>query len=1070
MNDRPTPDTREQAISQVPAIRFLTAMGWKLMTPAEADRQRKGRRSQVLLMEILRNWLERHNQIEWKRASESFSSANIDLAIRRLTDAPFPGLMPANADYTDRLLLGTTLTQTVAGDTKSFPLRYVDWQNPTANELHVVPEFAIARSGQEKHCFIDLVLFVNGIPLATIECKKPEAATPTTTAADLAAEQTIRNWGAEYVPRVFGFTQVVLGVAHNEAKYATTGTPKRYWAVWRERNVESSGLAQMVARPAPDEAIQTLHSIPDFAGIDSQIDGLMRSERLPTKQDETLFGVCRPDRLLRLVSRYTLFDGNIKKIARYQQFFCVERLLERVRSRNSDGSRKGGVVWHTQGSGKSLTMVMLARGLAEELPREGSPRFKLVLVTDRVDLDEQIGKTFAACGQVPVRASTGTHLADLLEETKARIITTVINKFDAAANVRSPIDDADIFVLVDEGHRTQFGQLNAKMKKKLPKACLIAFTGTPIQRQERSTIDDFGGLVDWYTIKEANEDKAVVPLLYEGREVPQDIDGKRLDEWFNRITEDLSEQQQRDLKKKFARSSILNQADQRVMMIAYDVAEHYKSLFRGTGFKGQLVAPNKATAIRYQRYLTEAGIRSEVLISPPDDREGEDGELIDSEEAKAEVRRFWQRMMERFGDPEKYQQELIQTFSAGGDPEILIVVHKLLTGFDAPRNCVLYLARKLEGHTLLQAIARVNRLHEDKDEGLILDYVGVIKGLDEAIRKYSEVEGFEAADLEGIVVNVAEQLDRLPGLHDDLWRMFSAIQQSRDMEAYERALRDPVDRDKFYALLSDFTRTLGLALASVTFHEKAPAKTVIRYKNDLKFFQVLRGNVKRRYQEEVAFGEYETRILRLIDKHVGAGEVELVVPQIPLFDEVRREAELERLGGDAAKADAIASQMTRTLREKWDEDPAFYRRFSEMLNEVIAEWRAERASDANYLEKVRGLLPKLQSRGQELAPDDFRDRDIARAYFGIVRDVVGNSNGQDQTFAIRVAKGIDGIIGDSPPVDWTKNDDFINQVRQEIDDLLFDLKDECGMTMTLEEADTVVEKCLAIAEKRLGNR
>lgn len=1068
MNDRPTLDFSEQATSQIPAIRLLATMGWKLMSPAEADLQRNGRRSQVLLNRVLKDWLANNNEIEWKNTREPFSSANLELAVRKLTDAPFAGLLPANADLTDRLLLGTTLTQSVAGDTKSFPCRYINWQEPEKNVFHMVPEYAVARSGRDNHCFIDLVLFVNGIPLATIECKKPDAATKSTSAVDMAVEQTIRNAGAAYVPRLFGFIQVVLGLAHSEAKYATAGTPRRYWAVWRERNVQSSGLAEAVALPAPELAIETLRNIPDFNGIADQIDELMRSQRLPTAQDEALFGLCRPDRLLRIANRYTLFDGVIKKVARYQQFFCVERLLQRIQTRNPDGSRKGGVVWHTQGSGKSLTMVMFARGLAEELPRKGSARFKIVLVTDRVDLDEQIGKTFASCGQIPVRASTGANLAELLEDTKARVITTVINKFEAAGNVRGAIDDTDVFVIVDEGHRTQFGLLNAKMQKKLPRACLIAFTGTPVQQKERSTIEEFGGLIDSYTIQQANEDNAVVPLLYEGREVPQDVDNMRLDEWFARITEDLSEQQTRDLKKKFARSSILNSADQRIMMVAYDVAQHFKALFRGTGFKGQLVAPNKACAIRYHRYLTEAGVSSEVLISPPDDREGEDGELIDNEEKKAEVRRFWQRAMERFGDPEKYQKELIRTFSAGGDPEILVVVHKLLTGFDAPRNSVLYLARKLEEHNLLQAIARVNRLHEDKDEGLIIDYVGVIKALDEAIRKYSDVDGFDANDLQGVVSSVTEQIGRLPGLHDDLWRMFAAIQDSGDLEAFERSLADQADRDRFYALLSDYTRTLGLGLASVTFHESTAPKKIVTYKNDLKFFQVLRGNVKRRYQEEVAFGEYETRILRLIDKHVGAGEVELVVPQIPLFDESRREAELERLGSDAAKADAIASQMDRTIREKWDEDPAFYRRFSEMLSEVIAEWRAERMSDAAYLERVRGLLRPLQSGADDLGPDNFRDREIARAYFGVVSELVDSAVDSNCEFAVRVADGIDMIIGDSPPVDWTKNDDYLNQVRQEIDDLLFELKDKFNVILTLDQSDDIAERCLEIAKRRLG--
>lgn len=1080
MNDaarREPPDVREQASSQIPAIRLLSACGWAIMSPGESVRERDGRVSQPIMTGLLRKWLVKHNRVEWKGEQVDFTDANIERAISRLIDAPFAGLMPANEERSERMLLGTSLPQTVAGDTKSFPIQYIDWEHPNRNWYHVVPEFEILRTGSNKRCFIDLVLFVNGIPLATIECKAPGVGTTRTTPADLAIEQTCRNWQVDYVPRLFGTVQLTLAVADTaQAKYGTTGTPANQWGFWRERQIELSGLNEAVNKAAPKEVISSLRKIPDFASNYDRLDEIMTSQRPPTSQDELIFGICRPERLLRMASRYSVFSGGNKVVARWQQFFCVEKLLRRVQTRLPDGRRKGGVVWHTQGSGKSLTMVMLARGLAEELPKLGSTDVRVVVVTDRVDLDEQIGRTFAKCGQNPVRATTGKHLSELLQTPKARVITTIINKFEAAVRHGGRIDNDDIFVLVDEGHRTQFGTLNARMAQKLPNACMIAFTGTPvntrIDKQDRSTVREFGGMADTYTIKEANEDQAVVPLKYEGREVPLEVDRQRIDAWLDRKTTGLTDKQKADLKKKFAKKSMLTSAEQRVAMIAYDVAGHFQSRFRGTGFKGQLVAPDKATAIRYGQLLQEAGIKAEVLISAPDDREGEEGELAKRKEARAEVRDFWQRMMERFGDPDVYQEKLIASFSAGGDPEILVVVSKLLVGFDAPRNSVLYLARRLTDHTLLQAIARVNRLHQDKTEGLIVDYEGVIENLDKAIQDYAKRAklgddfDFDVTQLQGIVQPIEETISKLPGLREDLYRFFTGLKDRSDLESYERKLDDVAKREEFYETLTDFTRTLGRAMATVSFLEKTSDADIKRYKADLKFFHVLRGRLKHRHQEIVAFGEYEAEIKHLIDQHVGADEIEVVVPEIPLFDDLRREQELEKLGSDSSKADAIVGQMKRTISEKWDENPAFYQKFSDMLTEVIAKWRNDRRLEKEYLAKVRESLAQLKNEGAATGPAELENRDAARAYFGIV-DTIMIKETPSEPFRINAAKTIDNVLTD-PPVDWARNPDYLNQVSQQIDERLFDLSDESDVPLTGEQIDAIIEQCLLVAKKRAG--
>jgi type I restriction enzyme R subunit len=267
--------------------------------------------------------------------------------------------------------------------------------------------------------------------------------------------------------------------------------------------------------------------------------------------------------------------------------------------------------------------------------------------------------------------------------------------------------------------------------------------------------------------------------------------------------------------------------------------------------------------------------------------------------------------------------------------------------------------------------------------------------------------------------------------------------------------------------LSDFSRTLGIALSSVTFHEKTNPKTIKKYKKDLKFFQTLRRDVQRRYQETVAFGEYEGRIKKLIDRHVGAGDVEIVVPQLQLFDDSQREAELARLGSDAGRADAMASAMKRTIEERFGDDPAFYRQFSEMLKEVISEWRAHRLSDASYLERVRSLLSTLESGTTGDVPEVLQDREVAQAYFGIVEQIAHSAGIEDAAeFCVDVGLAVDDVVGEEPPVDWVKNDDFKNRIRQEIDDVLFDLKEKYNVPLTLEQMDEICEECLRIAERR----
>ncbi|RLG27909.1 restriction endonuclease subunit R, partial [Methanosarcinales archaeon] len=894
--------TTEKQLSQIPAVQLLISLGYEFLTPSEALRERQDRASNVLLENILRNQLKEINRIRFKGREYLFSEENIQSAIQKLKNIKYDGLLKTNEAIYDLLTLGTAMEQTIEGDSKSFNMNYIDWRNPGRNKFHVTVEYSVERSRSTESARPDIVLFVNGIPFCVIECKSPQVE------VEQAVSQSIRNQNDDYIPKLFIYSQMVLALNKNSSMYATTGTAAKFWGVWKEPQMdegerEFEKLADVVNQPLAEDMV---------AGISSTFDvkpEVLTGNRLVTEQDKALFSLCRPERLLELAWKFTVFDGGIKKIARYQQYFVVKSTLNRVKHFDSNDSRKGGVIWHTQGSGKSLTMVMLARNLALD-PEFLNPR--IVLVTDRDDLDKQLGNTFAACGLEANRATSGRNLLELVAEKKSGIITTLIYKFDKAYAVKKYQDESpDIFILVEESHRTQFGSFSARMRQMFPHACYLGFTGTPLLKKEKNNFTKFGELVEpHYSITQAVEDGAVVPLLYEGRHVEMTQNQQAVDLWFERHTQGLTREQQADLKRKYARAEMLNKAEQVIYMRAFDISEHFCSNWQGTGFKAQLVAPDKTSALKYNAYLNEIGMASsEVVISPPDMLEGYEET---DDETSDEVVKFWQKMMKRYGSEEEYTKQLINQFKHGDEPEILIVVSKLLTGFDAPRNAVLYLCKNLKEHTLLQAIARVNRLYENKEFGFIVDYVSVLGELDKALTMYSVFEGFDESDLVGTLMSINSEIAKLPGRYSDLWDIFKTVKHSYDEEAYEVLLADDEIREEFYSCLSEYTKTFGIALSSEKFLAETDEKTLSRYKADLRKFQSLKASVKLRYAEAIDYRDYEPKIKKLLDTHIQANEVYQLNEPENIFDDksfmmVKEEQGVYSAGKTtASKADTIA--------------------------------------------------------------------------------------------------------------------------------------------------------------------
>ncbi|QOJ04356.1 MAG: type I restriction endonuclease subunit R [Planctomycetia bacterium] len=1065
---REPPLMLEDHISQIPALQLLQNLGWQYLTPAEALRLRGGRVAGVILEGILEGQLRRMNRIRFKGEEHPFSEGNIHSAVQALKDVLYDGLVRTSEKVYDLLCLGKALQQSIDGDLKSFTLQYIDWEHPERNVFHVTEEFAVERAGSRETYRPDIVLFVNGIPISVIECKKANLG-PGKDPIKEAISQHLRNQKDDGIPRLFTYSQLLLAVSHNDAKYGTIGTPAKFWAFWKERGDYEETIRALINRPLSSAQKEQLFG-DRFAYVRQYFDAMEADGgRQATTQDRAIWALCRPQRLLELGHRFILYDAGEKKIARYQQYFCVRKIMDRIR-KLEDGKRPGGVVWHTQGSGKSLTMVMLAKAIAFESQAEGAHLhdYRIVLVTDRVDLDDQLYKTFRHCGVELEQANTGAHLVDMLRAGKHRVVATIIDKFEAAVGKQNlRIDDASIFVLVDEGHRTQYGPRHAKMRRVMPNACYIGFTGTPVMKSDRNTVTKFGGLIDTYTITDAVEDQAVVPLKYEGRHVSQTVDEEQIDHWFEIITRNLTKEQRTDLKKRFTTTDQLNKAEQKVKRIAFDVSMHFRDNFQGrTPFKGQLVTQDKATALLYKKYLNEFGmVTSEVLISGPDDREGETDVY---EENSEPVIRFWKAMMEKYGTEKEYNRQLIGAFKHGDAPEIIIVVDKLLTGFDAPRNTVLYLTRNLKDHTLLQAIARVNRLHDGKDLGYILDYRGVLENLDKALDLYGHLPDFDKDDLEGILTDVREIIATLPQTHSVLWDCFRDVCNSRDAEAYERLLADDALRVRFYERFTDFARTLAVAMSTVAFIEETPQWKIDEYIRDLKFFKDLRQAVRRRYAETVDFSEYEPRIQKLIDTHVGTGEVEQVVGPIDLFDRKQRDEAIERPQSDASKADMIAHNTMRVIEQKWEEDPAFYKRFSEMLRDAIEAFRAERIRVAEFLNRTRHIMDCVVTHSGDEAPSALSNSSTAKAYYGCIKDVFDRIGGEyNRTVeCAEAANEIDRIILSRRIVNWTANPDQQNRMRQDVEDFLFELKERSGIPLTFDDIDGIIENCLSIARRQ----
>lgn len=1031
--------------SQAPALQMLQKLGWEYISPEQMENYRSDFH-EVLLKPIFLESVARINTIKFKGAEHKFSEESLNKAFRDLQKIQEPDLLPTAEAVYDWITYPQSYTEIIKGDQKAFGLKLIDWQDPQNNTFHVTEEFVV--HGIKETRRPDIVLFVNGIPLVVIENKRRDKNDST----EEAISQHVRNQRSkEGIPRLFQYAQLLLAVQPNEVKYAVTGTPSKFWSIWKEDNLEQA-----------QEFID-------------QKDPFGTGHRLATTQDQNLLSLCEPGRLLDLVYKYIVFDGPIKKICRYQQYFAVQESIERVKKFNEDDQRHGGVIWHTTGSGKSLTMVMLSKALALE-PTISNPR--VVVVTDRVSLDKQIFKTFQNCGKSVHKAKSGEDLVNLLADKGNEVITTILDKFQSAASRHKFVDESsNIFVLVDESHRSQYGTANITMRKTLPNACFIGFTGTPLLKKEKSTARKFGGFIHKYTIEQAVQDGAVLPLLYEGRSAKLEVNKKGIDKGFERLAEGLNENAQKDLKKKFSTISQLYESDHVVSEIAYDISKHFCEHWKGTGLKAQLAVPKIDTAIKYQRYFEQQTndklkVNTRVVFTPPDSRK--DYEDV-WKEASNEARKYWDSILKQYSNQETYETHVIDKFKEPDDEvELIIVVSKLLTGFDAPRNTILYLAKPLHSHNLLQAIARVNRLFEGKDHGYIVDYVGLLGKLDEALTSYSAFEDFEEEDLSATLIDTAVEASKVPPAHADVWKLFDSVRNKQDVEALERHLAPKDIRDDFYARYRYYLKTLQSALSTDQFYQEYSNGEISKFRQDLRFFEKLKSSVQRRYADVVSYKEYEPRIKKLIDTYVDADEVAAVTDTVDIMNKGEVSEALASYGKTAAsKADYISSKMKRVITENMDKDEAFYKKFSKLIEETIEAFNQNRIDEKAYLEKILNIREDMSSGHLSNIPERIRQEPITRAFYGSLEEVLENHFGEEAIAEKRseianLATDIRTIIEKLVIRDWKRNMDVENDMKDAIEDYLLENTGRLDINLITgddySKLDELIFRCLKIAK------
>ena len=928
-----------------PLLDHLSLLGWGTLNWSERQADGVDVRASdrdVLLERRLSSALKKINR--GPDGTPWLDETRIKAAVAELRSMPAGAkLLEANEQATKLLLQGFAVAGLNEWDGgRDQAINYIDWNNWKTNDFLAASQFAVATPGQAPNIRPDVTLFVNGIPLVVIEAKPPGHDSGITDAIDQLRRYANQrgseiNEGAE---QLFWTNQLTVATTGERAEAATFAALPEHYMAWKD--------------PYPSTVQEVA------ASLNKPADALSQQELLTA-------GMLAPERLLDIVRHFTLFtetgSGRTSKIVgRYQQYRGVQRAMQRLltgETRAADGhvDRRGGIIWHTQGSGKSLTMVFLIRAMRSHPELR---KFKIVLVTDRIDLQKQLRDTAALVNETIHVGQSTANVKELLCWPGPGVVMAMIQKYRDDEISAALNESESILVMVDEAHRSHGSALHASLMNAVPNAARIGFTGTPIiMGKRKKTLEIFGGYLDQYTLRESEADGSTVPIFYEGRTSDAAVRGaSKMDDLFFGWFSELTDEQRESLQHKYATVARVLEAPELIEAKAKDILRHYISTVMPDGFKGMVVATSREACVRYEQALVKA--RDELvaeldqrsdLLDQPAERFDTDGPFMRDAAKKVDLIRnlgFAAVISADHNDPPHYaqwtdkqrQQEHIDSFKLplgttgqGTAPlGLLIVKSMLITGFDAPQAQVIYLDRMIQEAELLQAVARVNRTAQKKDAGLVVDYYGVSAQLTQALAAYMSVSGEIDPDVDGALRPLTHEIEKLEPQQQRLRQIFMqrGVEPTTDSaEDCVHLLGDERLRTEFDVALRAFLNTLNTVL---------PRPAALPFISDLKLFGEIQVQTRRRYRDtpdgDFDPRKYQEKIRRLIDEHITVLDLERKIPPVRINDVAFAE-HVNQIDSDRTKASEMEHALRHHIREHIDEDPAYYGKLSDRIDDIL---------------------------------------------------------------------------------------------------------------------------------------
>lgn len=947
----------------------LEALGWKtLFLEMESTPEASYRTSfrEVVIEPELRKALKKINS--WMEDDQ------MDEVINELVRLKSTNFIEANMEATNLVLNNSVVDENRQTGIKSPTVKYIDFEHPENNHFLAISQFKVNVPGLHTHIIPDIVLFVNGIPFVVVECKSPRITNPMEEAINQLLRYSNNRPGVkenEGNERLFHYNQFIIGTYRQEARFSTISGGYEHYLEWKD-------------------------SYPyRFSEINP--DG-----KNPNSQQLLIQGMLHPSNLLDLVQNFTVFQENdkgqiIKIVGRYQQFRAVQKIFERLKSGKTP-AEKGGVVWHTQGSGKSLTMVFLIRKMRKDHELRG---YKIALITDRIDLEKQLGGTAITTDETVYKAKSIDNLKELLKTDTSNIIMGMMHKFQEKKKGKIQKSEFKVFpilnrsdkilLLIDEAHRTQSSILAANLANALPNCTKIAFTGTPLitEKVKKKTTETFGEYIDKYSIKQSVEDGSTLQILYEGRTSKDAIkDGMTLDNIFEDMFREYSKEEREAIQRKYGTKTDVLEAPLRIEVIAKDIIEHYRKNIMPDGFKAQVVTTSRCAAMRYKNALDNAlqEVIERLKTESTDVQENEELGTLSRLETSVVISADHNDPPEYYPHTDRTRQDRdIERFKKplkSDDPEkqnglaFLIVKDMLITGFDAPVEQVMYIDRKLLEHNLLQAIARVNRPASGKNCGYVVDYYGIGHHLQEAL------DIFSAEDVKGALIELKDELPKLKERHRRVLNIYlnAGIDTIKGIDECVDYLADEEKRAEFIVAYKYFLKSMDIVL---------PNPGALSYVQDMRTLGFINLTARNRYRDDnlniAGCGE---KVRKLIDEYIFSKGIDPKIPPVSImgtdFDD-----HLSRHKSKKARASEMEHAIRFHISKHIDYDPEFYRKLSEKLEEILEanreNWDALEQELKEILEEVRagrkeeddGLNPVIEKPFFDILTHEiYGDRDL----------------------------------------------------------------------------------------------